>query len=57
MANILIIGDDDSIRESLDMCLTEENCDVEVAYKGLAEISKFIALQAGLIYPNLDSRT
>ena len=49
MLRILIIDDDDSIRESLDMYLTEEGYDVEVADSGLVGISKFIASRAELV--------
>ena len=49
MSRILIIDDDDSIRESLDMYLTEEGYDVEVADSGLMGISKFIASRAELV--------
>ena len=49
MPRILIIDDDDSIRESLDMYLTEEGYDVEVADKGWAGISKYAALRAELV--------
>lgn len=46
MSRILIIDDDDSIRESLDMYLTEEGYDVEVADNGWVGISKYAASRA-----------
>ena len=49
MANILIIEDDDSIRESLDMYLTEEGYDVEVADRGWEGIRKFSAARVELV--------
>jgi two-component system response regulator AtoC len=49
MPRILIIDDDDSIRESLDMYLTEEGYDVEVADKGWVGISKYAASRAELV--------
>ncbi|MEI7637236.1 MAG: response regulator [Syntrophus sp. (in: bacteria)] len=49
MSRILVIDDDDSIRESLDMYLTEEGYDVEVADSGLMGISKFITSRAELV--------
>jgi two-component system, NtrC family, response regulator AtoC len=49
MPRILIIDDDDSIRESLDMYLTEEGYEVEVADKGWVGISKYAASRAELV--------
>jgi len=49
MSRILIIDDDDSIRESLDMYLTEEGYDVEVADRGMVGISKFSASRAEIV--------
>ena len=49
MPRILIIDDDDSIRESLDMYLTEEGYDVEVADRGMVGISKFSASRAEIV--------
>ncbi|MFA6411332.1 MAG: response regulator [Syntrophales bacterium] len=49
MSRILIIDDDDSIRESLDMYLTEEGYDVEVADNGWVGISKYAASRAELV--------
>ncbi|MEI6314181.1 MAG: response regulator [Syntrophus sp. (in: bacteria)] len=45
----MIIDDDDSIRESLDMYLTEEGYDVEVADRGWVGISKYAASRAELV--------
>lgn len=47
--NILIIEDDDSIRESLDMYLTEEGCDVEVADMGWEGVRKFSTAHVALV--------
>lgn len=49
MSRILIIDDDDSIRESLDMYLTEEGYEVEVAENGRVGISKFNASRKDLV--------
>jgi len=48
MSRILIIDDDDSIRESLDMYLTEEGYDVEVADRGWVGISKEDIIDAAI---------
>ena len=45
----MIIDDDDSIRESLDMYLTEEGYDVEVADRGWVGISKYAASRAEVV--------
>ena len=49
MSRILIIDDDDSIRESLDMYLTEEGYDVAVADSGRVGISIFMASRADVV--------
>ena len=49
MPRILIIDDDDSIRESLDMYLTEEGYEVEVADSGWVGIRKFASSRAELV--------
>lgn len=49
MSRILIIDDDDSIRESLDMYLTEEGYDVEVADSGWGGINKFTDARTELV--------
>jgi two-component system, NtrC family, response regulator AtoC len=49
MSRILIIDDDNSIRESLSMYLAEEGYDVETADKGCAGIGKFIDSPADVV--------
>jgi len=49
MSRILIIDDDDSIRESLCMYLAEEGYDVETADRGGVGIGKFIEWRADVV--------